>query len=122
MKLTRDNYELWFLDYTEGKLSQTQIEEMRHFLLVNEDLAEELEALAPVLRADLHLSYPGKEKLKKSLFEDQEYLENTIIASLEGDLNEAEQLLLEKWLSTHPAQTEYCQFRFIHFKDYTLLH
>jgi len=106
MKLTRDNYELWFLDYTEGKLSQTQIEELRHFLQSNEDLAEELEAIAPVLRADLQLTYPGKEKLKKSLFEDQEYLETSIIASLEGDLTGAEQLLLEKWIAYHPAQNE----------------
>ncbi len=102
MNLTRANYEIWFLDYSEGKLNPAQIEAIHRFVMDNADLAGELDAFTPVLSADPLLSYPDKEGLKKALYEDVEYLENTMVASLEGDLNRLEQELLEKWMAEKP--------------------
>ena len=109
MKLTRDNYEIWFLDYSDGKLDQAQIDAVHRFIAVNPDLAIELEAFAPVLSKDYLLPFPGKDGLKKSLYEDPAHLENSILASLEGDLTSMEQEMLDHWMSDKPDQLEISQ-------------
>ncbi|MBC8005772.1 MAG: hypothetical protein H7X84_09885, partial [Verrucomicrobia bacterium] len=41
-KITRDNYEAFFLDYLEGNLEETLIDQFLDFLEKNPDLKEEL--------------------------------------------------------------------------------
>lgn len=107
MKITRDNYEIWFLDFLEGRLNRQETDEVRNFMSLHPDLADELENIIPPLFSDPGLLFPGKEKLKKDRFEDQEYLENSIIARMEGDLNETENKSLEVWLIHHPEKRQY---------------
>ncbi len=40
--ITRDNYEIYFVDYLEGNLSDSQVDMVELFLKNNPDLAEEL--------------------------------------------------------------------------------
>jgi len=109
MKLTRDNYEIWFLEYSDGKLDQSQIDAVHRFIAVNPDLAGELDTLTPVLSKNHLQPFPGKDGLKKSLYEDPAHLENSILASLEGDLSGMEQEMLDRWISDKPDQLELFQ-------------
>jgi hypothetical protein len=104
MKITINNYESWFLDYTEEKLSSDEVMEVRLFLSQHPDLAEELEVFLPALQPDNQLNYPGKEKLKRSVFDEQAHFEKTAIAAMEGDLSPEEQLQFVNWLDKNPEQ------------------
>lgn len=106
MKINRDNYEIWFLDYLEGRLNEKGKEEVRLFLKNNPDLASELDAFMPTLSMDSAISYPDKGGLKKALYDDPACFENTAIAAMEGDLSGEDQILFEKWLAKNPAQQE----------------
>jgi hypothetical protein len=106
MKLTRDNYEIWFLDYLEGSLEQGQMDEVRLFLSRNPDLAEELESFAPALSADKGVFFPAKNKLKKDSYNDPLFFETAVIAAMEGDLDQEELHSFEKWLVKNPDKQE----------------
>jgi hypothetical protein len=106
MKITRENYEIWFLDFMEGRLNRQETEEVRTFMSQHPDLADEMENIVPPLFSDPEMHFPGKEKLKKDQFEDPEILEHSIIARMEGDLNEAENYSLDAWLTHHPEKRQ----------------
>jgi len=107
--ITRDNYEIWFLDYLEERLQPEQEEMVRQFAATHPDLAEELDLFAPALTADSLLVYPGKEKLKKEALHDTSFLENQVVAAMENDLAEGDRLQLEDWLAVHPDQYKMAQ-------------
>jgi hypothetical protein len=109
MKITLDNYESWLLDYMEEKLSSVEHEGVRLFLTQHPDLAEELADFLPALKADKLLSFPGKERLKRTVFDDPAHFETTAIAALEGDLGQEEQIEFKKWLDKNPAQKTFMQ-------------
>lgn len=46
MRITRDNYEVYFIDLIDGNLDASLQEEMQLFLAANPDLAEELDGLS----------------------------------------------------------------------------
>jgi hypothetical protein len=102
MKITRDNYEIWFLDYAEGRLTQKERDEVRLFMIQHPDLADELESFGPTLVSDIHLAFPDKEGLKKVGYHDPEIFESTAIAAMEGDLTPEELISFEKWVSDKP--------------------
>jgi hypothetical protein len=104
MKITSDNYEIWFLDYSEGKLNSQEMEEVRLFLSEHPDLSVELEAWSPVTLADHTIFFPDKQSLKKEKYDHLPYLETTAVAALEGDLDEPENLLFQKWLARNPEK------------------
>jgi len=87
MKPDRSNYEIWFTDWIDGKLSDQQADELNFFLRENPDLREELESLPLVnLKADESI-FAGKENLKKSTGSySAEQFEHLCIACLENDL------------------------------------
>ncbi len=87
MKPDRSNYEIWFIDWIDGKLSDQQSEELSLFLRDNPDLREELESLSLVnLKSDKSI-FTGKETLKKSAGSySAEQFEHLCIACLENDL------------------------------------
>lgn len=107
MKITRENYEIWFLDYLEERLDQEQGEMVRQFLAHHPDLADELEAFVPVLAADEHLIYPDKSHLKRAVYDDPAIFETTAIADMEGDLTTEERSQFEKWLATKPDRQKF---------------
>jgi hypothetical protein len=45
MRIIRDNYEVYFIDFIDGNLDASLQEEMRLFLVANPDLAEEMDGL-----------------------------------------------------------------------------
>lgn len=106
MKITSDNYEIWFLDYLEGRLDQEGREEVRTFLLHHPDLAGGLEAISTPLSADTSVRFHGKELLKKSRYDDLICFEETAIGSMEGDLSESQSSDFNSWLSRNPEKQQ----------------
>lgn len=87
MKPDRSNYEIWFIDWIDGKLSDQQEQELKLFFSENPDLREELESLSLMnLKADESI-FAGKGQLLKSVdCYSSEQFEHLCIADLENDL------------------------------------
>ena len=113
MKITRDNYEPFFLDYLEGNLDENMIDQFLDFLEKNPDLKEELHLFEHVNLPEEHIDFSGKESLYKSAAEEKLMLEDKIIVYLEGDMEQEDRKLFEIYLSGHPElQKEYNLFIF----------
>jgi hypothetical protein len=105
-KITRNNYELWFVDWKDNKLSEDEANLLFAFLSENEDLKAEFDAwinmdddfkleeeILPLnndLISSLNLEFKQLEGINEDNYEEK------IIAFYEGDLNkeEAENLIL----------------------------
>lgn len=107
MKITRENYETWFLDYLEGRLDKQGEEAVGLFLEQHPDLKDELESFSPALLMDRGIGFPGKERLKKSELDDPLLFEQAAIAHMEGDLSGEEAASFRKWLDGHPEKREF---------------
>lgn len=90
MKISRLNYESFFIDYIDGNLPPDQVDEFLDFLEENPDLAEELKAVHGISLPKTDVTFPAKEKLLKPLSAAQKDLDYRLIAYLEDDLTEAE--------------------------------
>ena len=125
MKITRENYPVFFLDYVEGTLSENDRKEVVRFLELNPDLKAELDGFETInLVQDENIRYPNKESLKKqapvsaqiladaSFFDYKEdrdevvvrpgYYEFAFAAYVEGDLSEQERKAVELFAASSP--------------------
>ena len=108
MIITRDNYEPFFLDYLEGKLEESLIDEFLDFLKLNPDLKEELHLFENIDLPEEQVVFPGKAHLYKPVREEMAALERKAIAFMEGDLRDQEGQLFEAYLASNPEmQKEY---------------
>jgi hypothetical protein len=99
VKINKDNYEIWFLDYTEGNLTETQLSELKSFVEQYPELKDELEDFELISLDDVEDVFPDKDLLKKkstSRFND-------FVAYHEGDLNEAEKQEVDQYISNNLA-------------------
>jgi hypothetical protein len=94
--LTSSNYEVYIIDYLDGKLSPLEVAELLLFLEQNPTIKAEFESLegANYFKPLAHI-YPDKEKLKKHInLNNQlefEQVQNLLIAKIEGDLRGTEE-------------------------------
>jgi len=108
MNINKDNYEAFFLDYYEGNLSGTGIEEMFSFIESHPEVKEEFEGFEAVaLIPDESVHYYGKESLKKNagdtaLVITPANVDEYLVAELEGTLTAEEHKLLKKFLTENP--------------------
>lgn len=65
MGISRDNYEVWFIDFLDGKLGRQALEELNTFLQANPDLEEELNAFEELNLKPSNLCYNAPERLLK---------------------------------------------------------
>ncbi len=87
MKINRNNYNKYFLDYWEDNLPEDQKSILFKFLEENQDLKDEFHAFEPItLEKDIKLQYPDKQQLKKKVISISEF-EEKCIAFHEGDIN-----------------------------------
>lgn len=107
MKITGENYEIWFLDFLEGRLNEEEIQKLRLFVSNHPDLATELDAYNPTISADTSIVFPSREKLKKEKYNDSAFFETAVVAAMEGDLNTDDLQALENWLIKNPEQQKY---------------
>lgn len=106
MKFTRENFELFVIDYLEGKLTDHDQELFLQFLLDNPDLSYEIEETRKIQLQPIDIKFHSKNNLKKitrlSKFDDES--DNSYIAYLEGDLGSTEKKKFESWLSDNPGK------------------
>jgi len=104
MKITRTNYEPFFLDFLEDNLKEDLVDEFLDFLEQNPDLKEELHQIENLKIPEEQITFAEKQQLYKSTFDEIDALENRTIAYLEGDLENKEQKSFEAYLASHPKQ------------------
>ena len=63
--ISRENYEIWFIDYIDGKLDESSKQELLTFLAANTDLAEELRSFESLKLKPEQVSFSMKGKLEK---------------------------------------------------------
>ncbi|MFI5220729.1 MAG: hypothetical protein ACHQK8_00270 [Bacteroidia bacterium] len=104
MKINRNNYEMYMIDYLDGKLSAAEVTELLHFIQQYPDLIKEFELLnIPVPSLDT-----GSETIDKSFLKKPDYgsLENSyeekLITYLEGEMSKVEMDELEKHFIIYP--------------------
>ncbi len=82
--ITRENYEIYAIDYLEGKLDKKLKAEFEKFLEANPDIKEEITGLTQtVLSKETH-TFPEKWQLKKSSIESLTYTDELFISDVEG--------------------------------------
>lgn len=106
MKITRDNYEIYFLDYLEGNLDDALVDNFIEFLQENPDLKEELQLVNSLNLEPGSALFKGKEKLYKEKYDLKEVFEKTAVAYIEGDLKSKEKIEFETYLSVHPEKQQ----------------
>ena len=102
MKITRDNYESFFIDYIEGNLHESMIDQFLDFLNQNPDLKEELHLFEEINLPGEHVVFQEKQQLHKNVADENRRLENTVVAYLEDDLDADENKAFENYLAAHP--------------------
>jgi len=96
MRITLHNYEIFFIDHYEGKLSVAETEELMAFLASHPDLKAEFKEYDDTpLSPDHSITLDNKAKLKKSLSSFNRD-EETIMAFIEGDLSDSESLKVQQ--------------------------
>jgi hypothetical protein len=111
MKISRENYEPFFLDYLEGNLNESMINQFLDFLEKNPDLKAELQNFESQHLPEEEIVYTGKDRLYKSSAEAKASTEEKLIAFMEGDLEETERKSFEKRLANEAdLQQEYDLF------------
>jgi hypothetical protein len=109
MTITRDNYELWFLDYLEGNLDEKMVDDFLEFLRENPDLSEELHLFESVGLTKSDLVFSDKKKLYKECFDLPDVFDSTATGLLEGDLDTDEQVRFSNFLTHHPEKNKELQ-------------
>ncbi len=111
MKITKNNYEAFFLDYHEGNLTPEQVADLLLFVEQNPELRDEFESFENITLDDFsNITFENKSELKKEINEhnQQEYF----IRAVENALNATEQSMLENYLLQHPhARATYLLFQ-----------
>jgi len=100
--ITRNNYELYIIDFYDGKLNKIQTEELRAFLDQHPDLKEEFELLSHATLEPETMVFADKNSLKKTDSKESELL----IAYFENDLNPVERKNVEQNLKSNPAMAQ----------------
>lgn len=104
MKINRENYEAYFIDYLEGNLDELLVNDFIAFLQNNPDLKEELSLFEAVTVNPENISFSKKEKLYKDKFDSEKEFNQAAIASLEADISNAEKTKFHNYLAKHPEK------------------
>lgn len=113
MKITKENYELFLIDYLDGNLSEKDQLELMPFLAQNPAIAEEFNLIKNSkaidqlgLEADEKLDFSFLKKEDNCLISDDE-----MIAFIEGDLSEKAKIDFERKLIVYPQnKTNYALY------------
>ena len=104
MKITRNNYEAYFIDYLEGTLDNKMVDDFIEFLQQNPDLKEELSLFENVPMEQEEITFDKKELLRKEKYDVEKEFNEAVIAELEGDISTSEKAEFETYLETHPEK------------------
>lgn len=117
MNISRENYEVYVIDYLDGKLDPVRVAELMIFLQENPDLDDEVTGLGSIaLEPEQRQSYDFKDLLSIPGDTDANRLSETnytyyFTAAHEGDLSTAGMAAVETFLQDHPQlRNEYGLF------------
>lgn len=105
MKIDRSNFEIWFIDWLDGKLNDTQAGQLKIFLAGNPDLEEELQELSEIRIIGGKSEFKGKNRILKNpsdLSEDQ--FDILCAGFIENDLSVNEKNELLEIISAYPER------------------
>ena len=88
MNINRSNYEIYFLDYLDGNLPESQVDDFLDFLKNNPDLNEELKLVSSIKLSVDEPVFQNKEALLKNEMTGSSIFDYQSIAYLEDDLAE----------------------------------
>ena len=106
MKITRHNYEEYFILYLDNELSSADRREVELFVQQNPDLKAELDMLfQSQLPVDTDVVFNGKESLLKteSATIKEDNYEEWLLSYIDNELSGAEKTMLEKFVAERPA-------------------
>ncbi len=109
MKINRDNYEAYFIDYLDGNLDEKLVDDFLEFIQQNPDLKDELTLFQSVSLEPDDIHFNKKEKLYKNKFDLEDNFNHASVASLESDLSNDEKLAFENYLKSHPEKRKELQ-------------
>jgi len=104
MKINRNNYEAYFIDYLEGNLDEKLVNDFIEFLQQNPELKEELSLFETVSIGQEEITFNKKELLLKEKYDVEQVFNEAAIAKLEGEISLSEKAEFEKYLTTHPEK------------------
>jgi len=107
MKITKQNYEEFILDFIEGNLSQKDTLLFQQFLELNPDVETEIMDFENVILPDENIVFQDKDLLKKTEFSrnfNGNYLEELCIANIENDITDEQKNDLEKIFTEFPEK------------------
>ena len=114
MKINRENYELFFIDYLDGNLNEQDVAELMVFISQHPDLEEELHAIDSVKLPASNEKFEPKSLLKKFDFSGtitENNIDEYCIAFIEGDLSAEAESSFKKYLKENPeAEKTLSQF------------
>lgn len=100
--IDRKNYEIWMIDYTDGKLSPEQVAELLLFLEENPDLKKEWENFSNVVIPVSHEIFRDKNQLKKNAVNLSNF-EEYAIGYIENKLTDEEKEAYLEFLEINPS-------------------
>ena len=105
MKIDKSNYEVWFLDWLDGNLSEQQVEELMLFLQMNPCFKEEFDDLSSIILEAPLSPFKNKDFLKRSLHEiPPSQLEYLSVAFLENDISADQRSELKEIIEKTPEK------------------
>lgn len=104
MKIDRNNYEAFFIDYLEGNLDNKMIDDFIEFLQHNPDLKQELSLFENISIEQEEITFNKKDLLLKEKYDEEKEFNEAAVAELEGDISWSEKLEFENYLSKHPEK------------------
>jgi len=104
MKINRNNYEAFFIDYLEGNLDVKLVDDFIEFLQQNPDLKEELSLFETVSIEQEEITFNKKENLFKVKYDVELEFNQAAIASIEGEISASEKVEFDNYLSAHPEK------------------
>ena len=107
INITRNNYEIFFLDFHEGRLSAGLRRELTAFLDANPDLKEEFYSFDGPGLANESGQFPGRNTLYRDYIPVGNIhpgnVDEMIIASMENDLTDEAAEFLDQFIGLNPA-------------------
>jgi hypothetical protein len=108
MNINRNNYEAYFLDYFENRLSSEDLKDLMTFLSSNPDLLIEFNVFENITLETANSVYNDKFKLKKTLSDikviNETNLDEFCISKIEGDIDNAADIKLLTYFEENPTK------------------
>jgi hypothetical protein len=103
--IKRDNYEQFFIDYLEGNLSYSEVDQLKSFLIANPDLKQELDEIENQRLVPEINTFHKKSVLKKEpvlAYSGNNNFNELCIARIERDLNQIQLTEFNKLIEDNP--------------------